>query len=98
MVEVFKTNVISPVLAYLVVHRIHNAFPDHRANFDLQDCDHILRVVCAARPVQAGSIMDLLQAYGIDAEPLPDEVPPGKVFTTADGISQIRTSAQATAP
>ena len=75
MVEVFKTNVISPHHAGLLVRRIQDTFPACRANFDLQDCDHILRVVCADGLVQAAAIGRLMQACGFWAKPLPDEEP-----------------------
>ncbi|HEU4471799.1 MAG TPA: hypothetical protein VFR58_11980 [Flavisolibacter sp.] len=44
MVEVFKTNVSSQGDAHLVVAWLKEHFPDTRINFDLQDCDRILRV------------------------------------------------------
>jgi hypothetical protein len=77
MVEVFKTNVTSPTQAIVLVGVIHESFPDYRANFDLHDCDNILRVVCDTGSVHATGIVDLLQSYGYYAEPLPDEEPPG---------------------
>lgn len=44
MVEVFKTNVMDQGQAakFLEILRLH--FPDHKANFDLDDCDKVLRV------------------------------------------------------
>ncbi len=44
MVEVFKTNVEEPVQAEKLVALLLTHFPDGRINFDLQDCDRILRV------------------------------------------------------
>lgn len=76
MIEVFKTDVTCPDHAGVLVDLIHDAFPHYRANFDLQDCDRILRVVSTAGPVQTESLLLLVQAYGYSAEPLPDEVPP----------------------
>ena len=54
MIEVFKTNVDDRVQANLLVDQIHQTYSDYKANFDLEDCDKILRVasstdfVCAA--------------------------------------------------
>ena len=76
MIEVFKTNVHSPVQAKGLVEAIHRAFPAWRANFDLDDCDRVLRVVPGAAPVHPGAVLRLLQAHGIEAEPLTDELPP----------------------
>ena len=44
MVEVFKTNVqrISQANRLIALLRLH--FPDFKINFDLMDCDKILRV------------------------------------------------------
>ena len=44
MVEVFKTNVQSTLDAKLVTQKIAEEFPTHKINFDLSDCDRILRV------------------------------------------------------
>jgi hypothetical protein len=76
MIEVFKTDVVCPTHATVLVGIIHDTFPHYRANFDLQDCDRILLVASAGGPVQTDAVILLLQAYGYDAEILPDEVPP----------------------
>lgn len=44
MVEVFKTNVRSTRKAKLIIQKIAQEFPNHKINFDLSDCDRILRV------------------------------------------------------
>lgn len=44
MVEVFKTNVSSIRKANLIVQKLAEEFPTHKINFDLSDCDKILRV------------------------------------------------------
>lgn len=76
MIEVFKTDVDCPAHAGVLVDIIQDLFPHYRANFDLQDCDRILRVVSTAGPVEAERLVQLVHAYGYSAEPLPDEVPP----------------------
>ena len=75
MVEVFKTNVDRPLLAKLLVGLIDGELPGHRANFDLEDCDRILRVVCAEGDVQSARIIELLAGFGCSAEILDDEAP-----------------------
>lgn len=74
MVEVFKTNVNSPAHADWLIDRIHRAFPGYRANFDLDDCDRILRVHYAAGFVQSNFVIGLLKGLGFEASVLPDEV------------------------
>jgi hypothetical protein len=44
MVEVFKTNVRGIRKAKLVIQKLSEEFPEHKINFDLSDCDKILRV------------------------------------------------------
>ena len=44
MVEVFKTNVIEADEARQVIHELLAHFPEARINFDLEDCDKVLRV------------------------------------------------------
>lgn len=44
MVEVFKTNVRSSREAKLIIQKLAEEFPEHKINFDLSDCDKILRI------------------------------------------------------
>ena len=76
MVEVFKTNVKDPDHASQLIDQIHLSFNEYKANFDLDDCDKILRVECSAGsiiPTQA--LIILLNKFGCQAEILPDEIP-----------------------
>jgi hypothetical protein len=44
MIEVFKTNVHRPTEASRLVAMLLNHFPGSKINFDLDDCDKVLRV------------------------------------------------------
>ena len=44
MIEVFKTNVTNTPEADKVLRLFAHEFPDFKVNFDLEDCDKILRV------------------------------------------------------
>ena len=44
MVEVFKTNVQRKEEADMLIRKLSGHFPSHKINFDLSDCDKILRV------------------------------------------------------
>jgi len=44
VVEVFKTNVQKEADKNYVIAVIKSQFPDYKVNFDLEDCDKILRV------------------------------------------------------
>jgi hypothetical protein len=75
-VEVFKTNVKNPDHARRLVDVIHDFFPEWQANFDLDDCDHILRITSLQEDINSSNIVDLLAYYGYSAEVLEDEVIP----------------------
>jgi hypothetical protein len=70
MVEVFKTNVSDPDQARRLTDQIHLAFAEYRANFDLEDCDNILRIKASSGSVCTVSMIDLLKGQGYEAEVL----------------------------
>jgi hypothetical protein len=71
-VEVFKTDVADQYHAQMLVDRIHESFINYKANFDLEDCDKILRVKCAGEFVEPTCLIKLLNELGFNAEILPD--------------------------
>ena len=74
MVEIFKTNVRKKGQASLLVEQIERTFPECKASFDLEDCDHVLRINCASENLKANRLIDLLEKFGFEAEILTDEV------------------------
>ena len=44
MIEVFKTNVQEELHANNILKLLLQQFPHHKINFDLEDCDKILRI------------------------------------------------------
>jgi hypothetical protein len=44
MVEVFKTNVKDKITAAKIIADLFRHFPESKINFDLDDCDNILRI------------------------------------------------------
>jgi hypothetical protein len=44
MVEVFKTNVESTDESKAIIRQLHAHFPNYKINFDLDDCDRVLRI------------------------------------------------------
>jgi hypothetical protein len=74
MVEVFKTDVQYADDARMLTDRIHRAFPGYKANFDLEDCDRILRVACTHGDINPARIISLLNHMGVWAEVLADEI------------------------
>ena len=74
MIEVFKTNVKDEAQSRVLINLLHKTFSGFKANFDLEDCDKILRVCGMTNPLQAFQIINLLKDFGVQAEVLPDEV------------------------
>ncbi|MEO8473384.1 MAG: hypothetical protein ABI477_14390 [Chryseolinea sp.] len=70
MVEVFKTNITNKVDAAIIIADIHQQFPSYNANFDLQDCDRILRVKSTGDQVKATSLIRVVMNFGYHAEML----------------------------
>lgn len=65
MVEVFKTNVNSQDHASEIVHALQKMLPFAKINFDLEDCDKILRV--EDEVVVSSNIVDYLQSRQVVA-------------------------------
>lgn len=66
MVEVFKTNVNETGLAKILVRQLLDHFPNSRVNFDMDDCDKILRI--EADVITPEKIIELLQSNGCMCE------------------------------
>ena len=74
MVEVFKTNIDDSLQAKWLISKIHETFCHYEANFDLDDCDNILRVECCRGLVESQMLISFLEKYGCTAEVLKDEI------------------------
>ena len=68
MVEVFKTNVQDEEHARMLVHHIHESCGHYKVNFDLEDCDRILRI--EANEIELQPIQNLLLNSGFTCIPL----------------------------
>lgn len=79
MIEVFKTNVNNRTDAARLIDAIHKLCADHKATFDLEDCDKILRIK-STRDVYADDIIELVKDFGFSAEVLPDEPQPARSY------------------
>lgn len=74
MIEVFITNVKYRKQAKFLLKELLTAFPTYRINFDLDDCDNILRVESRGEPIKVRTIQRILNELGFEAVVLPDEV------------------------
>ena len=68
MVEVFKTDVYEEEKSLAIVETLLQYFPDNEINFDLQDCDKILRI--EGENVLSERIKELLNEAGHRCEVL----------------------------
>lgn len=72
MIEVFKTNITSVRTARRLTREIQDNFAGYKVNFDLTDCDRILRVVCKDEDFYRPRFISWLNARGCVVEILPD--------------------------
>lgn len=70
MVEVFRTNVTCSEVAADLLLQLKDIFPDACINFDLEDCDKILRL--EAKSISVENVITLIHAQGFDCELLMD--------------------------
>lgn len=68
MVEVFKTNIREVNEAANMLQMLLGYFPGYLINFDLEDCDRILRI--EYDHVVSGEIIHLLNSHGYQCEVL----------------------------
>jgi hypothetical protein len=68
MVEAFKTNVQKKRQSKMMLSILSEAFPSFRINFDLADCDKVLRV--EGECMEALKIMGLVKEHGFSCEVL----------------------------
>ena len=81
MIEVFKTDVDDSKYADILVEHIQRIFQGYEVNFDLEDCDKILRVKTMRGVVNSDRLIKMLNSFGFRAEVLQDDCPtPGGLF------------------
>ncbi|MEJ7694562.1 hypothetical protein [Daejeonella sp.] len=83
MIEVFRTNVDDPYEAARLIEQVERLFSDYAVNFDLEDCDRIMRVKSETGEINSDSIIALLTVSGFDAEVLEDEIGNTMIIPTA---------------
>jgi hypothetical protein len=68
VVEVFKTNVSDINQADSIMNALINVIPSSRINFDLQDCDKILRIESQA--IDPDVVINIVTSHGYICEVL----------------------------
>ncbi len=61
MIEVFKTNVVNKRAAKVILEEIGSHQPEYKCNFDLEDCDKVLRIENSAGNINAHLIFEILE-------------------------------------
>ncbi|MEG0850944.1 hypothetical protein ACHRVK_17315 [Flavobacterium plurextorum] len=69
MIEVFKTNVQEVEQSIMIVGKLLEHFPNSAINFDLEDCDKILRINDSK--ISNHKIIELVNSFGFHCEVLP---------------------------
>ena len=68
MVEVFKTNVEDPAQAAKLVGLLQKRITNSSVNFDLEDCDKVLRI--EGPEISLPLVVGILKDYGYKCQPL----------------------------
>ncbi|HPH47072.1 MAG TPA: hypothetical protein PLJ60_21400 [Chryseolinea sp.] len=68
MVEVFRTNVQSSHVAQDIIANLLQYYPTAKINFDLEDCDKILRI--ESQHIVLENVIELLTSNGYTCEVL----------------------------
>jgi hypothetical protein len=66
-IEVFKTNVSRKKDAVKIIRKLTMLEPNYSANFDIQDCDHILRIE-SNKKIHNDSVIALLKYNNYNCE------------------------------
>lgn len=74
MVEVFKTNITEQKQSKQVLEKLNQLFPKYKINFDLEDCDNILRIENPIGDVPNEHVIQLISDVGFCVEPLSGEI------------------------
>lgn len=72
MIEIFKTNVTKKSASKRVKSKLLEVIPAAAINFDLDDCDRILRIQNENQNFDARQVVDMVEAMGFDCEVLKD--------------------------
>ena len=73
IIEVFQTNIDFEGIARSILAEINNLFPELVVNFDLEDCDRILRLVTPSYEY-VPKVAAILVDSGYQCEVLPDDI------------------------
>ncbi|GIZ08162.1 hypothetical protein [Flavobacterium sp. UMI-01] len=75
MIEIYRTNIIKEEDAQQMLRQLRQFFPHYKIDFDLEDCDHILRVETFEETLDNDAILRVVTDDGFYIEILSDEIP-----------------------
>ncbi len=67
-VEVFRTNVSDYHFANSIIRKLENLIPSAEINFDLEDCDNILRIKSKTGDIDIPTIVHQAKCLGFEIE------------------------------
>ncbi|MCR9226817.1 MAG: hypothetical protein NXH90_05320 [Flavobacteriaceae bacterium] len=67
-VEVFSTSVSSIGQAEFLLDKLQEEFPCYEINFDLEDCDNILRVESVGSDVDSKMVILIMEKHGTEIQ------------------------------
>ena len=67
-IEIFKTNVRRKTDAIRIVRKLSSIEPSYISNFDIEDCDCILRIESIEKKVNIHSVIKLLKGNNFNCE------------------------------
>ena len=70
MIEVFKTNIQEIDVSKQIIQKLREHIPNSKINFDLDDCDNILRI--ESNFINNEKVKFILKSMGYQCEVLPE--------------------------
>lgn len=71
-IEVFRTDILAEHEARRLNAVIQEKFPHYQVNFDLTDCDKVMRVRCPKGHIDVDTLKELATDVDVTISPLPD--------------------------
>lgn len=72
MVEIFRTNVRGVSKANSIIEELFEQFPSYHFNFDLSDCDRILRVESRNGSIDAAAVIEAATKCSLEISLIPE--------------------------
>lgn len=70
-IAVYKTDIDTKEAAEPIISSIQHQIGECEVNFDLEDCDKVLRVVSLNGPVDKSTLENIFKRFGHRTEPVP---------------------------